>query len=271
LLAEKAQVEIRPAHEDDLAKIIALVDTHDEDDAEAIRGSLLDYQLEGHYVALLDHEVVGITGYVQQPDCDRTFYLSWTYVHDDHCGKGIGNQLMEFILEEVRSKNARKMFVKISDYVDPEDGAIYEAAMALYKKFGFEEELVLNDYYDTNESMHILGMRIDEDYQSAAIKPEKPNLKFDGLYLISETEHSYSFSWKSTSWWKGSFGIQEVQVGLDAAYDDEAHQVFLSFPSTFERVCQIIEAAGFKMAGELKDYYEDGIHEYHFVYDFRKK
>lgn len=270
MVVEQAQIDIRAAREDDLAKIIALVDSHDEDDAEAIRDSLTENQFQNHFVATLNQEVVGITGYEQQLDCDKTFYLSWTYVHDDHCGKGIGKQLMTYIIDEFKRHHARKVFVKISDYVDPEDGPIYETAMALYKKFGFEEEVVLNDYYDTDESMHILGLRINEDYDPAPNKPEKPNLKFDGLYLISETEHSYSFSWKTTSWWKGSFSVQDVQIGLDAAYDDEAHQVFLSFPSTFERACQIVEAAGFKFVGELKDYYEDGINELHFVYDFRK-
>lgn len=265
------QISFRAAQPDDLAKVIALVETHDEDDAEAIEESLNACHFENHFVALLDHTVIGVTGFMQQPDCDRTFYLSWTYLHEDFCGKGFGNEIMSYVLERLKEQNARKVFIKISDYIDPDDGPVYEAAMGLYKKFGFHEEIKFVDYYDTNESMYILGLAMQPATHLAAQTAEKPNLKFSGLYQIPETEHSYSFSWESVKWWKGSFGLQDIQIGLDAAYDEGAHQVLLSFPATFNKIQQILLTAGFEVVGSLKDYYEDGIDELHFQYDFKKQ
>ncbi|WP_444996071.1 GNAT family N-acetyltransferase [Aliikangiella sp. IMCC44359] len=265
------QISFREANSRDLAKIIQLVETHDEDDAEAIHESLEVVQFENHFVALLDEiEVIGVTGFHQQPDCDHTFYLSWTYLHKDYCGKGYGNSLMEYILEQLKLREARKVFIKVSDYVDEEGIGTYAAAMSLYKKFGFMEELKLENYYDKDESMCILGLRLKPEEERPQIKEEKPALKFTGMYKISETEYSYSFSWESAKWWKGSFGVSEIQIGLDAAYDDGAHRVVLSFPATYIKVNNILLNAGFEIIGNLKDYYEDGIDEVHYQYQFVK-
>ena len=263
-------IDFRAARADDLAKIIELVEGHDEDDAEDIVESLQACEFKDHYVALLDNTVVGITGFKQQPDCDRTFYLSWTYLHPDHCGKGYGNALMTYVLERLKEENARKVFIKISDYVDPEDGPVYEAAMKLYKKFGFEEEIKFQDYYDTDESMFILGLALQPNLGESPKKSENPKLKFTGMFPIQETEHSYSFSWEEVKWWQGSMSVGDVNIGLDAAYDDGAHQVFLSFPATFTKIQQTLLTAGFEIVGNLKDYYEDGIDELHFLFSFKK-
>lgn len=270
LTTVSTEISFRAAQRDDLAKIIELVETHDEDDAEEIEESLNACDFENHFVALLDHTVIGITGFMQQPDCDRTFYLSWTYLHQDYCGKGYGNEMMSYVLEQLKAQDARKVFIKISDYVDAEDGPVYEAAMGLYKKFGFREEIKFPDYYDTNESMYILGLALQPASTDISHGPEKAYLKFSGLYQIPETEYSYSFSWESVKWWKGSFSMQDIQIGLDAAYDEGAHQVFLSFPSTFTKIKQILLNAGFEIVGSLENYYEDGIDELHFQFDFKK-
>ncbi|MGX5175389.1 N-acetyltransferase family protein [Aliikangiella sp. IMCC44653] len=264
------QLSFRKADPQDLAKIIELVATHDEDDAEAIEDSLLATNFANHYCALIDNSVVGVTGYTQQPGCDRTFYLSWTYLHQKYCGQGYGLQLMKYILTEIEAAGARKVFVKISDYVDPDEGAVYAAAMALYKKLGFNEEVTLQNYYAENEAMHILGLTLVTPQTISEFPAEKPNLKFVGLYCVSETEATYSFEWEPAKWWKGSFSVADVNIGLQAAYDNKAQQVVLSFPSTYHKALQTLLSAGFEIVGSLKNYYEDGIDEVHYQYTFNE-
>jgi ribosomal protein S18 acetylase RimI-like enzyme len=269
LLAINSSVTFRPANAEDLGKIVELVATHDEDDAEEVVGSLESCDYADHFVMLKDNTVIGISGFQQREDCDRTYFLSWTYIHEAQCGQGYGREMLQYVLDHLRQQDARKLFVKISDYADEEDGPVYAAALALYQKMGFEEECRFDDYYDTDESMTILGLRLATDHTPVHMGAEKPRLKFSGLYPIPETEYSYSFEWETQSWWKGGFTVRDLQIGLDAAYEDGAHQVVLSFPDTFVDIQRTLLNVGFEIVGNLKDYFQDGIDEVHYQFKFK--
>ena len=86
---------LRQMQTDDIDAVVELIYSHDEDDAEeaersyrAIGGTYDQYVLEE------EGNVIGVTGYSIPPGCDHTYWLSWTYVHAEYKGKGLGMRMM---------------------------------------------------------------------------------------------------------------------------------------------------------------------------------
>ena len=157
------------------------------------------------------------------------------------------------------------LFVKVSDYVDDEDGAIYAAALHLYKSLGFKEELIHKDYYDEGESQTILSLRLkSEPAESPAIADEDCPVQFNAVFEIGDTDGAYSFGWHDEG--DDVFTKEDVTIGIQQARKDDARAVFLSFPHNYSVVAKTLLASGFKHSGTLKDYFEDGVHEEHFTY-----
>ena len=109
------------------------------------------------------------------------------------------------------------------------------------------------------------------------IAEERPQILFNGLHEIAETEGAYSFAWtvKEPSgpiqtfvnkFTKPNFTVTDLQRGIGAVRDEGGRKVFLSFPSNLPLIHQPLKRTGFELLGTLKDYYEPGLHEMHFVY-----
>jgi ribosomal protein S18 acetylase RimI-like enzyme len=222
----------------------------------------------------VDDKIIGVTGYRAIVATDASYWLNWTYLEPDFQGKGFGKKMVLELLDKLRALDARKIFVKVSDYNDPEDGKIYENAMKLYKSIGFEEEIVNKGFYDEDENQHILGLYLQEQSESeeeVEVAEEKPDIQFTGLYEISETDGAYSFSWtveKSKKLFgKRNFSTQDLIIGLESVKNQGGRKIFLTFPSNLPLIHKPLQDSGFTYVGRLADYYETGIHEYHFDHD----
>ena len=261
---------LREMQSDDVDTVIAIIASQSEEDAEEAEegyrevGGIMD-----QYVMEHEGSVIGVTGFVSPPGCDQTYLLSWTYVHKNHAGKGHGRKMLTELLSLVKEKGGRKIFVKVSDYVDGNDkehGAIYAAALHLYQSLGFKIELTHKDYYTEGEAQMILGLRLKDATPSGVIEQENCPVQFNSIFEIDETDDAYSFGWHDEG--ANMFIQSDVEIGLDQVRKDEGRAVFLSFPSNFVGVGDLLLASGFVNSGVLDDYYEDGIHEQHFTYRF---
>lgn len=290
---------LRPLQRSDVDAVVALIDSHDEDDAEEAREGFGQTDgLDDYFVLEHDDQVIGICGYRTPPACDRTHWLSWTYIHADHVNQGHGRRMIEELLQHLRSIDARKLFIKVSDYSETlEDGSTeepYAAALHLYQKLGFAIELKHADYYDEGEALIILGRRLDavdadsktDDGQADADQEDadfsdislselgngpllqsRP-VQFDSVHEIVETDGAWSFGWHDDG--KRLFTSEDVQVGLEEVKKRQGRAVFLSFPSDYQGIDERLYAAGFHNSGALDDYFENGVHERHFTYHFTR-
>ena len=264
---------LRPMYMSDLLTVISIIEAHDDEDAEAAQDDYQDDGVDNQFVLEIEGKIVGVTGFRAVPATDETYWLSWTYLLPEYQSKGHGKAMLLELLEILAPLNARKLFVKVSDYQD-DDGKLYDNAFKTYQSLGFVEEVVNIDFYDEGENQHILSLNLkgEVDGQDHDVKviEEKPIIRFCGLLEIAETDGAYTFSWevKDTKKWFGkrNFTVQDLTLGLSAAQESGARKVFLTFPSNLPLIHQPLQAAGFKFVGCVDDYYEQGIHEFHFVY-----
>lgn len=259
----------------DLRKVLKIIREHDEDDAESAEADYQESGFDNQFVLEQDEIIIGVTGYREVPATDHTAWLSWTYLDEAHRGKGLGKKMVFDLLQILREKSARKIFVKVSDYRDDEKGNIYDVALKMYKSLGFQHELTGNDFYDEGENQLMLSFLFQEQnsdtHDELQIKDEKPIMRFNGLFEIADTEGSFTFSWvvneKRRFFEKRSFSANDLTVGLNAVKDQGGRRVFLTFPSNLVLIHAPLKGAGFKFVGRLEDYYERGVHELHFSHD----
>jgi len=267
---------LRPMNMSDLVTVVKIILAHDEDDGEAAEKDYLDNGIDNQFVLEQSGKIIGVTGYREVTGTDQTAWLTWTYLDEVFHGKGFGKAMVSDLLDKLRSLNARKIFTKVSDYEDPDEGKIYERALKTYKSLGFEEEVVSHDFYDEDENQIILGLHLRQEDSSFSeeelkIAEEKPIIRFDGLYEIAETEGAYAFSWvvKDTKklFGKRNFTEEDLRIGLESVKSAGGRKTFLTFPSNLPLIHKPLQAAGFKYVGRLENYYEQGVHEFHFTHD----
>ena len=68
---------------------------------------------------------------------------------------------------------------------------------------------------------------------------------------------------------KRSFSLEDLNIGLNDVKDLGGRKVFITFPSNLPLIHQPLQQAGFKYVGQLRDYYEEVIHEMHFSHDLK--
>ena len=257
---------LREMQPEDIRPVFEVIESQDEDDAEE---ALACYQEIGgimdNFVMEANGRIIGVTGYAMPPACDDTYWLEWTYVHDDYANQGNGRIMLNELIQHLKDKNGRMLFVKVSDYVDEEDGAIYAAALHLYKSLGFKEQIIHKDYYDEDEAQTILSLRLRESSSLANDVPMQDcPVQFNAIFEIADTDGAYSFGWHEEG--DAVFTNKDVSIGIQQARKDEARTIFLSFPQNYSKVSETLIASGFKHSGTLYDYFEDGVHEDHFTY-----
>ena len=262
--------KVREMYMSDTASVIEIISDHDEDDGESAESEFQDEGIEGQFVLVDDETVLGTAGYREVENCDGTYYLSWVYLDEDYRGRGLGKKMLADVLDRLRERDARKAFVKVSDY--EEDGVnIYASALSMYKSFGFTVEVVGEDFYDEGESQTILGLEFRPQSEDTAVADEKPVIRFNGLFEIAETEGAYTFAWtveKSAGMFGSrSFTPEDLELGIQSVKEQGGRKIFLTFPSNLVLIHRPLQAVGFKYVGQLKDYYEEGLHELHFSHN----
>ena len=107
-------------------------------------------------------------------------------------------------------------------------------------------------------------------FEKPEILTESPIIEFHELLHITETRCSFSFAWEIKP--KGeNFTKEDLVIGLDAAKKSDASIVLLSFPSNYDNIKARLIDADFQLVGRLEDYYEEGVHEEHYVYRFNNE
>lgn len=91
-------------------------------------------------VACIDETPIGHIGMIPEPNPRRRHAANIGMgVHDDFAGRGIGQQLMEAVID-IADNWLNLTRLELSVYVDNDRG------IRLYKRMGFEEEGVLRNY-----------------------------------------------------------------------------------------------------------------------------
>jgi len=86
----------------------------------------------GHIlVALINEKPVGVAALIKMEDPDYDYELAKMGVLPETHGMGIGNLLMQAIIEKAKSLNAKKLYLESNRILGP--------AIHLYKKYGFVE------------------------------------------------------------------------------------------------------------------------------------
>ena len=262
---------------DDIDPIVAIITDHDEDDGEASAQSFAASDLSNLFVLEWRGKAAGISGCVPIPGSDGAYWLSWTYLDKALRGQGHGRRLVDRALDEMRYRNARKVFIKVSDYRDDESGDLYAAARKCYASAGFREELFIRDYYDKGESLTIFSLEPTPTRSKPAltIEEEYPALEIERWFEIAETDNAWSLAWRVKRG-RSSLGAALARTGESAftapnlerdlarIAADGARAAFLSFPSTLASVREPLAAAGFEAIGRLIDFHGAGLHEQHF-------
>jgi ribosomal protein S18 acetylase RimI-like enzyme len=268
-------MKIRPMTEEDIDRVVDTIESHDDDDAADARTDFENNGVETQWVAELDDSVIGVCGYRQVPETDGSGWISWTYVHEDHCGNGIGKKLFQHTIDHATGAGAQKLFIKVSSYIDEDGDSLYLAATKMYESFGFRREILSKDFYDDGEDLFIYSknlFRLPE--QEVEKETEKPVIRFVDIFEIPGTNGAYSFTWRvenKSFFQRRSFSEEDLQIGLNAVKERGGRIVFLTFLSNLPLIHAPLVGVGFKFVGELKDYYEPGVHELHFVHSLETK
>ena len=260
-----SQLQLEPMTQGDLAAVLPIIAGHDEDDVEDAEESYRSQGLDGQFVYRRDGTIIGVTGYRPIVPSDRSAWLSWTYLEKSLCGQGLGRKMMEAMLAELKRIEARMVFVATSDYSDPEDGPIYAAALALYQSLGFDLQITHPDYYARGEAQLLLGLRLKPRQQDISIEEQTDAARFCQMEVIVETEGACYFAWEVAG--KTPFTAADVEIGLSAMRSKpDARLAITTFPGNMPLVEQPLLQAGFREAGRLIDFFEDGVDERHFVF-----
>lgn len=262
---------VRPMHSSDIPTVLQLIEQHDEDDAAEARESFRE-AIDGMYVAIDNGRIVGVTGAVQDTEAEGIYWLSWTYVARSERRQGIGLYLVDGLVHQLQQNGARKMFISTGDYV--EDGEdIYADAKAFYRRLGAVEELKVADYYDPGEARHVYGLDLEppDRYAKVAAAGE---LVFDGLFPAPECDDGAVLTWHEYEQGTeddNTDGAVVLERLIEEARGEEARFIVAAIPSDLATgASKGLEQAGFKLAGTLKDYYEPGVDQIHYVLRFEQ-
>lgn len=149
----------------DIEEIVKIITAHQKKDGSLALeyykqyfadSARLQSKRERNSVAVAeDGQIVGMNGFrPDQYDWPDILWLSWFYVAEHSRKKGIGSLLLRNVISEVRAFRIRKLFL------DTSSDESYEAAVRLYRQFGFQEEGRLIDYYGPDEDYLIFGLKL---------------------------------------------------------------------------------------------------------------
>ena len=106
------------------------------------------------YVAVLHNKIVGVSGYfIDRYETDY-YWLGWFYIHKDWARNRYGEQLLKYVIEQLKKKKVKKLFVNTSS------APFYKGALAFYKRNGFKREAVIKNYYWNGEHQIILSKKL---------------------------------------------------------------------------------------------------------------
>ncbi|MFB6118111.1 ribosomal protein S18-alanine N-acetyltransferase [Halosegnis sp.] len=103
----------------------------------------------GFLIAARGGEVVGYVVADTVPNAGRALgHVKDIAVHPDHRGRGVGAQLLGRALRVMRGERASRVKLEVRESND--------AAIRLYRRFGFEFRRTLPRYYDDGEDAYVM-------------------------------------------------------------------------------------------------------------------
>lgn len=147
---------IRPSKPDDMAAILSIAEAigFQSRELEMVNQLLADYFADGNgNVSLSDsntqrfwltnHQdndrVIGVAYCEPERMTDQTWNLQLIAVHPDHQGQGHGGKLLRHVEETLKACCGRMLLV--------ETLASFDLAQAFYRKYGYQEEARIRDFY----------------------------------------------------------------------------------------------------------------------------
>ncbi len=143
-----------PAETDTLVALADATSMFKPIEVVALREVLDDFHAtehlnDHHAITFVDGgEVLGFAYYAPTPMTDRTWHLYWIAVRKDQQGRGVGGQLLRYVEDDLRNnRNARLLLI--------ETGSVphYEPTRAFYRKHGYEQHALVQDFYADGDSM----------------------------------------------------------------------------------------------------------------------
>lgn len=147
---------IKPSKPDDMVAILAIAEAigFQPGELEVVNKLLTEYFTDGNsQVSLSDSntqqfwltnhqnsgEVIGVAYCESERMTDQTWNLKLIAVHPDHQGQGHGGKLLRHVEEMLKACGGRMLLV--------ETLASFDLAQAFYRKYGYEEEAHIRDFY----------------------------------------------------------------------------------------------------------------------------
>ena len=100
------QTQWREMTKDDVPVVLDIIEGHDEDDAEAAAEDFHQPSgVWGYFVLTAGSQVLGVTGLQVPPACDKTAWISWTYIDAEHTGQGLGRTMLNHLLDYAKMRS----------------------------------------------------------------------------------------------------------------------------------------------------------------------
>ena len=110
-----------------------------------------------HAIALEENSViVGFAYYGPVPMTEGTWQLWWIAVRKDQQGRGVGGQLLRHVENDIRAnRRGRVLFIETGSM------AHYELTRKFYRKNGYEQHAMLQDFYADGDSMVVFRKELN--------------------------------------------------------------------------------------------------------------
>lgn len=101
-----------------------------------------------------DGQTVAYACFGKIADSASTYELYWLSTHNAHRGKGIGKQLINKLLEDVKKVGGSKLYIKTDSKEQ------YKPTRQFYDACGFKVEALLKEYYSSNDDCIIYAKHL---------------------------------------------------------------------------------------------------------------
>lgn len=266
LFSKTIRPTFRAMNPADVPAALDIIRRFSEDDYQVAKHGL-NRDVSDQYVLCLEDTVVGLTGIKYIDGTAHAYWLSWTYLREDHRGKGFGQMLLTGIFAVLEKEGARKLFLTTSDLRDTPDGPmLYGPAIKAYERAGFVQEAHHRAFYTHDEGQIVMGRRIDPDVNGPSEDPDPRGCRITDIDEIVETDDAYFIDWTFAAADR-AVKVADIEAELETLRADEARVAFVGIPADAPAVLALFRAAGFVDDGALADFYEDGVAEIRLRFD----